>query len=41
MPRVRETGSWILDPIEVFDGDKDLYDYKRPTSKKYQLYLKT
>ena len=41
MPRARETGSWVLDPIEVFDGEKDLYVYKRPTSKKYQLYLKT
>ena len=41
MPRARDTGSWVLDPIEVFDGEKDLYVYKRPTSQKYQLYLKT
>ena len=41
MPRARDAGSWVLDPIEVFDGEKDLYVYKRPTSQKYQLYLKT
>lgn len=41
MPRAREGGSWVTDPIEVFDGEANLYIYKRPNSKKYQLYIKT
>ena len=41
MPRARDGGSWVQEPIEVFDGEKDLYIYKRPRSNKYQLYIKT
>ena len=41
MPRSRSGGSWVLDPVEVFTGEDRIYLYKRPTSDKYQLYIKT
>ncbi len=39
MPTARDTENWVLDAIKIFDGEKDLYVYKCPTSNKYQLYL--
>ena len=41
MPRARESGSWVSEPIDVFDGEKRTYIYKRPKTKKWQLYIKT
>lgn len=41
MPRARNAGSWVTDPVEVFTGEKDIYIYKRPNSARYQLYIKT
>ena len=41
MPRARESGSWVSEPIDVFDGEKRTYLYKRPKTKKWQLYIKT
>ena len=41
MPRSRSGGSWVLDPVEVFTGEDRIYLYKRPTSDKFQLYIKT
>ena len=41
MPRARQGGSWVQEPIDVFDGEKRFYIYKRPKTAKWQLYIKT
>ena len=41
MPRARQGGSWVQEPIDVFDGEKRTYIYKRPKTNKWQLYIKT
>ncbi len=41
MPRAREGGKWVTDTIEVFEGEKRIYIYKRPNTNKWQLFIST
>ena len=41
MPRARAGGSWVSDPIDVFDGEKRIYIYKRPNTAKWQVFIST
>ena len=41
MPRARKGGSWVSEPIDVFDGEKRIYVYKRPKTNKWQLFIST
>ena len=41
MPRAREGGKWVTETIEVFEGEKRIYIYKRPNTNKWQLFIST